>query len=1328
MDALEHYIKIGAEHGFWPNPWFETEFYLANNPDVKDAGLNPLLHFLQHGWKELRAPSQRYDLIWHWIIDSKGDFSAGNPMARHCAQHVIAPDAVIVRPVGPLSADEKVAFINACHSVLSRQDLPESALCIIADYAVQNGLWAIAEEAFHVLILKRPDNLNYKKSFSDILEGQGRIWQVIDMLEEASAQGAASADLLFRLGEMQERMARYGDAASSFEKALALNATLPEWHYRYGYVLEQMGRLSAAKTAYAKARKLDGKDGSSRFGIGVFHQKRGLWKQAADAYEAIVAEKPDDPDLWFKLGFAHDRCYEWTKAQRAYSAALSTQWERSYTHYRLGFVLERQEKWREAAGAYRTGADMDDVHRGYWYYRCGYVLEKAGAYAEACSAYLMTDKVRWESHRASGSAVYAEWFPHERTELASSTGITRTLAGALTDTVGSYWKTLSHEWEVLSRERTQNGLPRMAGHLYACGKMSEVGGAWEAAAQAYRSALEISASHEPAWYCDLGAVLTQLGRYGEACEAFRNSRILKRPYGVDISNYEANTGTKALMEYCEYLETFPIRNNTIFYESWLSKAIGCNPYAIFRYIIDLPEFAGWTHVWAINDMSGIPSEYADRKDVIFVPRNSDAYRRYLATAEYLISNVTFPYWFIRREGQKYLNTWHGTPLKRLGRDVKNESMAHGNVTRNFLHATHLLNPNQHTSDVMMRRHDVDGIYPGKLAETGYPRVDQIVNPDETRRRKVLEELGLKADKPVILYAPTWRGVQGNPQTDCDRVVADVSAMIREEYQLVFRGHHLMETALAGKKIPVAVATQKIDACDLLSVADVLVTDYSSIFFDFLPTGRPIIYYAYDLEDYASDHGFYFDLKELPGKLCMEIEAVRGAIMQALSGQSVKDDPVYRQAQARFCPFEDGNATRRAVEFFFFGSDEYLVDRYEDSRKSIIMYNGMFPINGITSSYLSLLNSLEGEDIQISTLFDPAKIGGDPIRIEKFGSMPQHVKRIAQIGPMAMTPEEIWVVEQLRSRQIAGSKEMQDIQNHAYRREYLRVLGKAKHDTFVNFEGYHAVTAHMAAAAPAGIRKVIYLHNDMIGERNVRLPYLQRIFRLYDFYDNLVSVSKSICNVNRDSLCSEFDIDRNKFSYSENTIDVKSVISLSQKDVDKDLRPWFGGGATFLCLARLSPEKGQAKLLRAFSAVLKQRPDARLVILGNGPLRQDLDLLIDELGMDGKVYLGGLRMNPFSALKAADCLVLPSDHEGQGLVLVEAMVLGKPIIATNIVTSRDVLGQDHAGLVENNEDGLRDGMLRFLKKGGGAYVFDASAYQANAITDFKSVVLGLRCCE
>src|SRR5690606_5869730 len=135
----------------------------------------------------------------------------------------------------------------------------------------------------------------------------------------------------------------------------------------------------------------------------------------------------------------------------------------------------------------------------------------------------------------------------------------------------------------------------------------------------------------------------------------------------------------------------------------------------------------------------------------------------------------------------------------------------------------------------------------------------------------------------------------------------------DNYQLIFRGHYFEEAALSGLDVPVIVAPSLIDACDLLSVVDMLVTDYSSIFFDFLPTGRPIIYYVHDLETYAKERDLYFDMTELPGAICASVEEVRQAINRGL-GQSMKSDPVWQQALTRFCPFEDGHSAQRAVEF------------------------------------------------------------------------------------------------------------------------------------------------------------------------------------------------------------------------------------------------------------------------------------------------------------------------------------------------------------------------------------------------------------------------------
>ena len=1313
VDPLEHYLSDGARAGGTPNPWFDPKFYLSTHEDVAAANVDPLVHFAEHGWRELRRTSStKYDIVWHWLMANKDSSELVNPMVQHCAEYATDRSSVKVREAKALATHEASQLVLAYRSVLSRHDLAEGALRVIGEYAVKNNLWASAEEVYHALILKRPDILDYRLSLVTAAEKQGRIWQMAEVLAGSIKVNPSDASLHVRLGEAYERMNRFTDAAAAFHKAAQISQNDAVIHYRYGYALEKSGDALGARSAYKEAILRDTTLKSASFGIGAFHQKRELYVDAVAAYSEVAALRPQDPDIWFKLGFAQDRCYDWVKAQHSYSVGLSLNFERPYWHYRLGFVLERQGKWQEAAGAYRTAADMDTQHRPYWYYRCGYVSELSGDTLGACAAYLLMEKDEWQAHTANRADFYDKWFtPRPSPEQANLLPVHRNIERATEAYVN-----------VVATKSVGEAISHRAIQVYSAAQRLESRGQLLSATKLYQQAIDRSPRHAPSWYRSLGKAFTSLGRYQEACEAFRNSRILKRAYGIDLSEFEKNATAKAMAEYIEYFDNYPIKTKHVLYDSYLGSSIGCNPYAIFKEILDQEYFKDWVHIWVVNDRTYIPAHISDKKNVIFVERNSDAFRRYLATSEYLISNVTFPHWFIRRDGQKYLNTWHGTPLKALGRDVKKEFMTHGNVTRNFLHATHLISPNRHTTEVMLKSYDIEGIHTGKIAETGYPRIDQISAAKEADRRQLLEQLGLDSRKKVVLYAPTWRGVQGNPQTDTDRVISDIKSLASDEYQLVFRGHHMMESALKGLDIAVTVAPQSIDGCAILSITDLLITDYSSIFFDFLPTEKPIIYYAYDYTEYESQQGFYFQLSELPGKICKSIDEVRAACTESLTAIST-DHLKYREAITRFCSLEDGNSTQRTVDFFFHNSDRHVVEHRSNTSKSIIMYNGMFPINGVTSSYLSLMRSLEEEDVVITTLFDQAKINSDPVRVENFATMPRKVKGLVQVGEMPRDPEEAWIFAQLGTPKVPASQEMSEINFKAHQREYRRLVGGARYDAFVNFEGYQTAVCHIGAAAPRDVRKAIYLHNDMIGERDVRLPHLEKIFRLYDCYDSLVSVSKAICDVNQEGLGRAYNLSPSKFVYCENTIDPRRVETLAQEDLDGDLSPWFGSGATFLCLARMSPEKGQAKLLRAFAAVLSRKPDAKLVLLGDGPLKQDLAQLAQQLGIGGSVKLASARLNPFPALKATDCLVLSSDHEGQGLVLLEAMILGKPIIATDIVTSRDVLKGTFGTLVENSEAGLRDGMLKFLDDGGRPYIFDAARYQADAVRSFRTIVLG-----
>ena len=133
---------------------------------------------------------------------------------------------------------------------------------------------------------------------------------------------------------------------------------------------------------------------------------------------------------------------------------------------------------------------------------------------------------------------------------------------------------------------------------------------------------------------------------------------------------------------------------------------------------------------------------------------SGKYYRLLATAKYLVEDTTFPDKFIKREDQVYLNTWHGTPWKMMGKDEEVGAYAIGNVQKNFLYADYLLYPNEYMKSVMFKAYMLEDLYRGTVLFEGYPR--NSIFFDQEQYRNMREKLGI-AEKQVIVYMPTWRG-------------------------------------------------------------------------------------------------------------------------------------------------------------------------------------------------------------------------------------------------------------------------------------------------------------------------------------------------------------------------------------------------------------------------------------------------------------------------------------------------------------------------------------------------------------------------------------------
>ena len=399
---------------------------------------------------------------------------------------------------------------------------------------------------------------------------------------------------------------------------------------------------------------------------------------------------------------------------------------------------------------------------------------------------------------------------------------------------------------------------------------------------------------------------------------------------------------------------------------------------------------------------------------------------------------------------------------------------------------------------------------------------------------------------------------------------------------------------------------------------------------------------------------------------------------------------------------------------------HIFNPLENRKKSILIYGGSFLPNGITVSFLNLMKLIDRDRYDITLVIDRDRIYSDAKNIEQFSRLDTNgIKIVEKKSELLMTLEEKWIYIKFNTYFDLASDEMWDIFYKIYQREFRRIFGDLQFDLIINFEGYSQYWTRVLGSI-TDTPKVLYLHNDMLSEAKVKYPYLYANFKIYKNYDRLISVSKDSNSINQNSL----DIDKNRFEYVINPIDINSIIEKSKEPIPFIDKQLFENSKVFINIARLSPEKGHIRLIKAFYRLTKVQKNIKLLILGQGALEDTLKELIETLSLQDKVFLLGYKSNPLNYLKLSDCFVLSSNHEGQGLVILEAMILNKYIISTDIEGPRELLSGGYGDLVNSSEDGLYSGMLRFLETPLNLKFFNAQKYNQNAIDMFNNKVLSL----
>lgn len=308
------------------------------------------------------------------------------------------------------------------------------------------------------------------------------------------------------------------------------------------------------------------------------------------------------------------------------------------------------------------------------------------------------------------------------------------------------------------------------------------------------------------------------------------------------------------------------------------------------------------------------------------------YMELIETAQFLLTEVYLTAAWVKKEGQMYINIWHGTPLKKLGL-AKNAKGKHKNGIQqsNFIDADYLLYPNDYTKKHMLESYKVADLMPGKVLKLGYPRTGgmlEAAQSDQTELRKMLAPNG----EHIYAYMPTWKDY-----LKVDQVVAEskelldyLDANLREDQILYVNLHHRVSDSLDYSQFKrIRQFPPTVDSYKLLALTDALITDYSSVFYDYLALRRQIVLYCADYELYRKKRGTYMDLMELPFDKAVTPEEVLAAINR---GKTYEDEAAYQE----FCAYDSVENAHKLCSLFLGTEDEVVVEAIPKNKKKKVM--------------------------------------------------------------------------------------------------------------------------------------------------------------------------------------------------------------------------------------------------------------------------------------------------------------------------------------------------------------------------------------------------------
>lgn len=706
------------------------------------------------------------------------------------------------------------------------------------------------------------------------------------------------------------------------------------------------------------------------------------------------------------------------------------------------------------------------------------------------------------------------------------------------------------------------------------------------------------------------------------------------------------------------------------------------------------------------------------KNIHMIRTNSYNYYKYLATAKYLFTDTSFNRTYVKKDGQIITNTWHGTPLKLMGRDVDNRAYAMGNVQRNLLMADYLIYPNEFMKEKMVHAYMLEDLFTGTILNEGYPRNSVFFHKEIGQDIK--KELGL-TDKEVFIYMPTWRGTLTRKNTDhliavTEYYLKPLDKKLKDNQVLYVKLHPFVSKDVDYSKYEhIKPYPEQYDIYEFMNMCDCLITDYSSVFYDFANTKKKVILFAYDETEYLLERGLYVSLEGLPFPV---VKTVKDLVHELNTPKNYDDTQFLKEC----CTYDGPEAAKRIARHVIKGEKSCKEEKLTNNGKdSVIMFGSALAKNGLTTSLLNLFNNIDLKKRNYYVTFSEQALRKTPSRVLQ-------IPKDVGIFPMC-SGESLTILEAIAyilyfklNKENGFTKKYLD---RLYKREWKKQFGDVTFDYAIQFAGYEKKAINLFQRFE-GV-KSIYVHNDMIAEMKTRKnQHYLTLKNAYQNYDKVAVVTRDIVpptlkisgredNIVVVNNCHAYkDVIRK--SKEPLAFDPDTKCNFTQKELEEILD---SDKKKFITIGRFSPEKGHMMLMKAFEKFSEKYKDVYLIIIGgHGSLyNQTLEYANNS---EANIIIIKSMKNPMPILKQCDFFMLSSYYEGLGLTLLEADALGIPTMSTDIPGPQGFVRDYNGYLVETSEKGLKNGMIAFMNGKVKAMNVDYDQYNKEAIEHFDSL--------